>query len=442
MIRKSNSSLFQQQAIPECDVEDSNTNTERSDNDEAVGERQAALPLLTGSVVTVTAPTNNMTFWSRASGYMNSTRLMVLLVLCLQNSMFTILRRYSQGVLEETYSKYELLLVAELIKIVYSTWMISKNIASEGNRDSLQSSAERTPRKSLRAELVYLVETSRKMMVLALIYGSMNILSFISLRNISAGMFTIFAQCKILSTAMCSTIMLGRQYSWTKWRALIALMLGVLLFSEPIWGRNDDGESALSTTEGGNAALGTLAVLTEVMLSGFASIYFEKVIKLDPLQLGIWERNFQLALGSVPVYLLFIAGNGGGTAGFFGGWSWLAFLLSALGAAGGLLVALSIKYGDSILKTLATTGAIVLTGMLDHALLGGPLTPTMAIAGVQVIIAICNYTFDASPAPIDSGDSKGISATKSNSMTSLIPSGEADETLPSWSTRDGSVQKR
>jgi hypothetical protein len=37
--------------------------------------------------------------------YMNSTRLMVLLVLCLQNSLFTVLRRYSQGVLREVYSK-------------------------------------------------------------------------------------------------------------------------------------------------------------------------------------------------------------------------------------------------------------------------------------------------------------------------------------------------
>ena len=40
--------------------------------------------------------------------YMNSTRLMVLVVLCLQNSLFTILRRYSQGVLQEAYSKVRL----------------------------------------------------------------------------------------------------------------------------------------------------------------------------------------------------------------------------------------------------------------------------------------------------------------------------------------------
>jgi len=71
--------------------------------------------------------------------------------------------------------------------------------------------------------------------------------------------------------------------------------------------------------------------------------------------------------------------------------------LSLLGAAGGMLVALSIKHGDSILKTLATTGAIVLSSTLDHFLLGGPLTSVMFIAGIQVIISICNYTFDESP---------------------------------------------
>lgn len=248
--------------------------------------------------------------------------------------------------------------------------------------------------KNLYQHLTYLVETSRKMIILALIYGAMNILSFISLRNISAGMFTIFAQCKILTTATFSTIILKSQYSWTQWRALTALMLGVVLFSEPIWG--DPVKQSVSSQDA-SPFLGTLAVLVEVTLSGFASIYFEKVIKTDPLKLGIWERNFQLALGSFPVYIVFIAGNGGGEAGLFGGWSYLAVLLSALGAAGGLLVALSIKYGDSILKTLATTGAIVLTGILDHLLLGGPLTPTMMIAGLQVIIAICNYTFDTTP---------------------------------------------
>jgi Nucleotide-sugar transporter len=75
----------------------------------------------------------------------------------------------------------------------------------------------------------------------------------------------------------------------------------------------------------------------------------------------------------------------------------MALLVAILGAAGGLLVALSIKYGDAILKTLATTASIILSSVIDNLWLGGPLTPVMIIAGVQVIIAICNYTFDATP---------------------------------------------
>jgi UDP-sugar transporter A1/2/3 len=147
-----------------------------------------------------------------------------------------------------------------------------------------------------------------------------------------------------------------------------------------------------------NLILGIVAVLTEVTLSGFASIYFEKVIKTDVEQLNIWERNFQLALGSFPVYLMFIFYEGGGEVGYLGGWSRVTFSLAILGAAGGLLVALSIKYGDAILKTLATTGSIVLSSVLDKLLLDGPLTWNMVFAGMVVITSICDYTFDSSPA--------------------------------------------
>jgi len=269
-------------------------------------------------------------------------------------------------------------MLAEVMKVVFSAFMIRGTIKQGDGAFS---------------RLKHVSRRSGKMLFLALIYGAMNILSFVALQNIGAGMFTIFAQCKILTTATFSAIILRRTYSWARWRALIGLMLGVLLFSEPVW----NGKNANSHEEGVKPMLGTLAVLLEVTLSGFASIYFEKVVKNDPEKMNIWERNFQLALWSFPIYIAFILHDGGGKAGYFGGWSFVTFMLSCLGTAGGLLVALSIKHGDSILKTLATTGAIVLSSLLDHFLLFGPLTPVMVIAGVQVVIAICNYTFDTTP---------------------------------------------
>jgi len=263
--------------------------------------------------------------------------------------------------------------------MLYSAHVISKQMP--GNRQTLES------------HLKMLAMTSRKMFALSLIYGLMNILSYVALRNVSAGIFTICAQLKILTTACFSTLLLQRRYSWTQWRALFMLIIGVLIFSEPVWNQSSAWE-----TDGGNVLLGSAAVLTEVTLSGFASIYFEKVIKTDTTQrLNIWERNFQLALGSIPVYMAFILHEGGGSAGYLGGWSMVTFVLGILGAAGGLLVALSIKYGDSILKTLATTGAIVLSSWLDHWMLKGPLTMNMMLAGCVVITSICDYSFDATP---------------------------------------------
>ena len=49
---------------------------------------------------------------------------------------------------------------------------------------------------------------------------------------------------------------------------------------------------------------------------------------------------------------------------FGANWTMMTLLVSVLGAVGGLLVAATLKYADSILKTLAAAGAIVLSTVL------------------------------------------------------------------------------
>lgn len=75
-------------------------------------------------------------------------------------------------------------------------------------------------------------------------------------------------------------------------------------------------------------------------------------------------------------------------------WSWITILVSILGAAGGLLVAATLKYADAILKTLAAAGGIVLTTILSYYFLNGPLNLVISIGATVVIISIANYTFD------------------------------------------------
>ena len=59
--------------------------------------------------------------------------------------------------------------------------------------------------------------------------------------------------------------------------------------------------------------------------------------------------------------------------------------------------ALSIKYGDSVLKTLAISGSIIYSSVVDHLFLGGLFNEQMVLAAAVVVIAVLNYNFDATP---------------------------------------------
>lgn len=72
----------------------------------------------------------------------------------------------------------------------------------------------------------------------------------------------------------------------------------------------------------------------------------------------------------------------------------LAWVIAFVQAGGGLLVAATLKYADSILKTLATSGSIVMSAVLGYLLLGGQLDAFIVIGCITTILAIINYTFD------------------------------------------------
>jgi len=92
-----------------------------------------------------------------------------------------------------------------------------------------------------------------------------------------------------------------------------------------------------------------------VVLSGFVSIYFEKVLKSKTETYSVWDRNFQLAFWSILIYTPIMIHDNPRQP--FAGWTPMAAVCAAVGGTGGVLVALSIKYADSIMKTIATTGA-------------------------------------------------------------------------------------
>jgi UDP-sugar transporter A1/2/3 len=306
----------------------------------------------------------------------------ILVALCLQNAGYTLIRKYST--ITENVSSKEILLVAEILKMIISIYLtLTDNEPTNAQGRGL-------------SKLAWLTTNSGKMLILAAIYGAMNILSFVALQYIGAGEFTICAQLKILTTAGFSVIVLGTSLSSTRWRALALLVLGCVLVASP----NFSNSKVLSDSY--LQLLGYGAVLTEVVLSGFASIYFEKVVKSTTEVITIWERNYQLGLYSILMYvgiIIYEESTKNNDRVAWSNWSFLTFLVALFGAGGGLLVAATLKYADSILKTLAAAGAIVLSTVLGHIFLNGPLDLIVGIGGMVTIIAISNYTLDTTPPP-------------------------------------------
>ncbi|CAM9637293.1 unnamed protein product [Choristocarpus tenellus] len=70
-----------------------------------------------------------------------------------------------------------------------------------------------------------------------------------------------------------------------------------------------------------------------------------------------------------------------------------------MGAAGGILVALTVKHANAILKTFATSGAIVVCAVGSHFFLGAALNIPIWAGSANVVLSLLNYS--------DNGDVMG-----------------------------------
>ncbi len=55
-------------------------------------------------------------------------------------------------------------------------------------------------------------------------------------------------------------------------------------------------------------------------------------------------------------------------------------------------MALSIKYSNYVLKTLAISGSLIYGSIVDHTCLNGPMNEQMGLSVIVVAIAMLNYT--------------------------------------------------
>ena len=320
----------------------------------------------------------------------------VLLLLMVQNASHALLARYSQGILKEKYSSTEVVLVGEFLKMVVSGYL---SVTDTGESDSQGQGFNK---------LLWLMVHGKKVIILVILYSIANVMSYYALARVDASVYSVMLQLKIVTTAGFAVAILGRNISMTKWRALTLLVMGCVLVASPAFNRpmTCDGDKTETITGGEedeqvsylDSMLGVGAVLAMVLISGYSAIYFEQMLKKATEKVTIWERNFQLALYSL--VLLIIVWMYETNAKYnldemheamFSGWTVRTVLLSVVQASGGLLVAATLKYADAVLKTLATSGSIVLSAVIGWMFLGGTLDIFVSIGCCCTILAIFNY---------------------------------------------------
>lgn len=194
-------------------------------------------------------------------------------------------------------------------------------------------------------------------------------------------------QLKILTTAFFAVVILRRSLRSTQWGALILLVIGVVLVQLA-----QSSESALPSGREQNHLLGFSAALSACFLSGFAGIYFEKILKGSDI--SVWMRNIQLSLLSLPFGLITCFLNDGETLkkqGFFFGYDAFVYYLVVLQAGGGLIVAMVVKYADNILKGFATSLAIIISCVASIYLFDFNLTFQFSLGALFVICSIFLY---------------------------------------------------
>jgi UDP-sugar transporter A1/2/3 len=305
-------------------------------------------------------------------------KLFLLLLMVLQNSSTVLVGRYTRTVpAEELYEVNHLILVSEVGKFLLSSAL--EFYTTNGNLlQSLQVHVFQKPVDAL------------KILVPALLYLLQNNLLYVALGNLTAPIFQVTYQCKLVTTALVSVIMLQRKYSLQQWICLTVLSIGVAIV---VLGEKKDDDGKKQEIQQ-NLLVGLTAVTIACMSSALAGVYFEKVLKKPgdtgkegTPQASLWMRNIQLSFFSI-----IVAASQGGFKDtgkpYLHGFSTAAWVLVGLQAGGGLLVAAVIKYADNVLKGLATGVSVVVATAFSMVFFGTEVTAQFFTGAALILTSV------------------------------------------------------
>ncbi|KAH9817709.1 nucleotide-sugar transporter-domain-containing protein [Melampsora americana] len=367
-----------------------------------------------------------------------------LITLTLQNSLLTLLLHYSRNIpADQLYSAPAAVLLNEILKClislivaVYNSTSATLSIPPSNQRmgnispllspnteplfpptlndrnslkkpepipsSHLQRSTNQTNlMKIITRELLLVLQQvisgdAWKLSIPAILYVLQNNLQFIAASHLDVATFSVTYQLKILTTALCSVLMLRKRLSISKWLSLFFLAIGVgLVQLQHVRPPSPSSQDLRST----DRLIGFIAVTAACFTSGLAGVYFELVLK-SSTKVDLWIRNIQLSLFSLlpALFTTFYYSidqegvrNQAGLFHNFGLAAWSTVLTQVIG---GLVTALVIKFADNILKGFATSLSIILSTLAGVILFKDPL-PLGSALGASVVL-MSTYAYNQS----------------------------------------------
>ena len=331
-------------------------------------------------------------------------RVFCLCLIVFQNCSLILVTSYSrQRHLEPAYLPSVAVFLAEVLKLAASLVLLA--LESPGGLGD-----------ALRRSVALLRETpleTAQFAVPALAYTLQNNLWYYALTNLEPVTAAVTSQLKVITTAVASVVMLGRQLSRWQWCALVLLMGGMVVMQLKNTSLNEPTRAAAAAAAATtspeqrrvpqNTTSGAVAMLGSTMLSAYAGVYIERLFKT--VKKTLWLQSVQLSIFSLPISagcMLAFDHEAARARTLLVGFRPVVWLAISLSALGGIAVSMALKYADNIQKTFAVGISIVLNCALSVAFLGVALHGR-TIAGVAMVVGSTVWFNRAAPSSGGSG---------------------------------------
>ncbi|XP_020684694.1 CMP-sialic acid transporter 2 [Dendrobium catenatum] len=222
----------------------------------------------------------------------------------------------------------------------------------------------------------------------AALYLIKNLLQYYIFAYVDAPAYQILKNLNIITTGVLYRLILKRKLSQFQWTAFFFLFAGCTTTQ-----LNSSSDHVLQTS-----LPGWLMAVVMALLSGFAGVYTEAIIKKRPSRninvQNFWLYIFGMLFNIIAIFIQdfdAVVNNG-----FFHGYTFITVCMILNHALSGIAVSMVMKFADNIVKVYATSVAMLLTGIVSVFLFGFNISLAFFLGTTVVSVSVYQYYIGSS----------------------------------------------